>query len=216
MKITLPTIFFGLLQTTAVVGAANNYDEKAARRTILRQVNNEAPAVKQSNLGSQVHQARTNEGVKHINVSSPQQGTKTTNNQNYDNTHIVGGASSSPQQGTKITNNQNYDTHIVEGVSCVELTMELVTDSYPDDNDFLLVTDDEEIVWYESSFDATESYKYFACLDPTRCATLNFFDFSGDGIEAPGGITLTYDGTVLMNQSGAIEGGVVFRLGDGC
>jgi hypothetical protein len=92
MKITLPKIFFALLQTTAVVGAANNYDEKASRRTALRQVNDEAaPAVKHFNLGNQeVHQARANGGVKHFNLSSNQQGTKTTNNQNYD-THIVGG-----------------------------------------------------------------------------------------------------------------------------
>jgi hypothetical protein len=94
--------------------------------------------------------------------------------------------------------------------------MELVTDSYPEGNNFFLVTDDEEIVWYESSFDATESYEYNACLDPTGCSTLDFFDFQGNGIEAPGGITLTYDGTVLMNQSDAIESGVVFRLDDGC
>jgi hypothetical protein len=90
MKISIPKIFFALLHTTAVVGAANNYDEKAARRTSLRQVNDEAPAVKHFNIGSQVHQARTNGGVTHLNLSSPQQGTKTTNNQNYD-THIVGG-----------------------------------------------------------------------------------------------------------------------------
>jgi hypothetical protein len=55
MKITLPKIFLALLHTTAVVGAANNYHEKAATRTSLRQVNNEAPAVKYSNLGSQDH-----------------------------------------------------------------------------------------------------------------------------------------------------------------
>jgi hypothetical protein len=85
--------------------------------------------------------------------------------------------------------------------------MELVTDSSPEDNDFFLVTDDEVFIWYESSFDATESYK---------CATFEFFDSHGNGIEAPGGITLTYDGTVLMNQSDPIAGGVVFRLGDGC
>jgi hypothetical protein len=191
MKITLPKIFFALLQTTAVVGTANNYHEKAATRTSSRQVNNEVPTVKHSNLGSQVHQAHTDKGVKHINVSSPQHGTKT-------------------------TNNQDYDTHIVGGASCVELATELVTDSYPEDNNFFLVTDKEEIIWYESLFDATESYEYFACLDPTGCLTFNLFDWYDDGIESPGGITLTYDGTVLMNQSDNIEGHVVFRLGDGC
>jgi hypothetical protein len=99
MKISVPKIVFALLQTTAVVGAANNYDEKAARRTALRQVSDEPPAIKHFNLGSQqddtttiknkkkVHQARTNGGVNR----SPQQGTrKTTDNQNYD-TRIVGG-----------------------------------------------------------------------------------------------------------------------------
>jgi hypothetical protein len=104
MKISMPKIVFALFQTTAVVGAANSYDEKAARRTALRQVNDEPPAIKYYNLGSQqddtktiknkkkVHQARINGGVKHFKVSSPLQGTKTTgtNNQNYD-THIVGG-----------------------------------------------------------------------------------------------------------------------------
>jgi hypothetical protein len=94
--------------------------------------------------------------------------------------------------------------------------MELVADGYPEDNDFFLVTDDEEWIWDEIGFEEDESYQYSACLDPTGCATLDFFDWYGDGIEAPGGITLTYDGTVFWDHSDDIGGGVVFRFGDGC
>jgi hypothetical protein len=53
-------------------------------------------------------------------------------------------------------------------------------------------------------------------LDRTGCATLDFFDWYGDGIESPCGITLTYDGTVFWDHNDDIEGGVIFRIGDGC
>jgi hypothetical protein len=100
--------------------------------------------------------------------------------------------------------------------SCVDLTMELVTDGYPEDNDFFLVSDDEEWIWDEIGFDADESYEYSTCLDPTGCATLDFFDWYRDGIISPGGFTLTYGGTVFWDHSDDIGGGVVFRIGDAC
>jgi hypothetical protein len=78
--------------------------------------------------------------------------------------------------------------------------MELVAGGYPEDNAFFLVTDDEQWIWDEIGFDNDESYEYSACLDRTGCATLDFFDWYGDGIESPGRITLAYR-CWLQNQS---------------
>jgi hypothetical protein len=53
-------------------------------------------------------------------------------------------------------------------------------------------------------------------LDRTGCATLDFFDWWGNGIALPGGIMLTYNGTVFLDHSNTIGGGMAFHIGDGC
>ena len=67
--------------------------------------------------------------------------------------------------------------------SCVDLKLELLTDEYgSDDTEFFLVTsEEEEFLWDETSLNNNELYRYSACIDPTGCATLDFFDSHGDG-----------------------------------
>jgi trypsin len=99
---------------------------------------------------------------------------------------------------------------------CVTLTMDLLTDDFGAETEFFLVTSEEDDwIWDEYDFGDKESHQFSACLDPTGCATLDIFDWYGDGIFAPGGVTLTYDGDVVYD-SGNFGSGEVFRFGDGC
>jgi hypothetical protein len=102
--------------------------------------------------------------------------------------------------------------------TCVTLTMDLMTDDYGSETEFFLVTtsEDDEWIWDEYDFGDNESHQFSACLDRTGCATLDIFDWYGDGIFAPGGVTLSYDGDVVYDHIGDIGYGEVFRFGDGC
>jgi trypsin len=100
---------------------------------------------------------------------------------------------------------------------CVTLTMDLLTDDYGSETEFFLVTsEDDAWIWDGYDFGNNESHQFSACLDPTGCATLDIFDWEGDGIFAPGGVTLTYDGDVVYGHTGDFGYGEVFRFGDGC
>jgi trypsin len=100
---------------------------------------------------------------------------------------------------------------------CVTLTMDLLTDDYGSETEFFLVTrEDDEWIWDQFGFGDNESHQFSACLDPTGCATLDIFDWYGDGISAPGGVTLSYDGDVVYDHIGDFGYGEVFRFGDGC
>ncbi len=99
---------------------------------------------------------------------------------------------------------------------CATLTMDLLTDNYGSDTEFFLVTSKgDEWIWDEYDFGDNESHQFRACLDRAGCATLDIFDWYGDGIFAPNGITLSYDGNVVY-ESGDFGYGEVFNFGDAC
>ena len=64
---------------------------------------------------------------------------------------------------------------------CADLMLELRTDEYASDNDFFLVTQDEEFIWDEYDFRNNRRYEFKTCVDRQGCATLDFFDWWGDG-----------------------------------
>ncbi len=100
---------------------------------------------------------------------------------------------------------------------CVTLSMGRGTDGYGAETEVCLVTrEDENWIWNEYGFGDNESHQFSACLDPTGCATLDIFDWYGDGIFAPGGVTLSYNGDVIYDHIGDFGYGEVFRFGDGC
>jgi hypothetical protein len=73
---------------------------------------------------------------------------------------------------------------------CVTLTMDLLTDNYGAETEFFLVTRvDDDWIWDEYYFGDNQSHQFSACLDPAGCATLDIFDWYGDGIFAPDGLT---------------------------
>jgi hypothetical protein len=92
----------------------------------------------------------------------------------------------------------------------------LLTDEYGYETELWLVNDaTQEWLWCDWGFDNNESKQYSGCLDPTGCATLQIFGYYGDGIFAPGGITLQF-GDELMYQGGDFGFGEVFRFGSDC
>jgi hypothetical protein len=101
------------------------------------------------------------------------------------------------------------------GDSCVPVTLNLVTDDYGDDTVLFLLADSGELIWNANGFADNKNYQFTTCLDRSECATLDIFDSYGDGIMPPGGTTLTVDGQVEY-EGGAIEGGIIFRIGSGC
>jgi hypothetical protein len=101
------------------------------------------------------------------------------------------------------------------GGGCADLTLELRTDEYASDTDFFLVTEDEEFIWDEFGFRKNRRYDFSTCIDRRGCATLDFFDWWGDGILDPGYLKITYDGREEFN-SGDIGSGEIFRFGNGC
>ena len=90
--------------------------------------------------------------------------------------------------------------------TCAPITLELITDLYPSDIDFFLRTDGEEFLWDEYDFSENQTYNYNACIDPDVCVDFDFYDSFGDGLEAPGKITLTFKGDVIFSGANFGEG----------
>ena len=59
--------------------------------------------------------------------------------------------------------------------TCAPITLEVITDSYPRENDFFLYIDGEdEFLWDEYDFDENRTYNYNACVDPDACVVFDF------------------------------------------
>ncbi|KAL3934805.1 MAG: hypothetical protein SGBAC_009557 [Bacillariaceae sp.] len=99
--------------------------------------------------------------------------------------------------------------------SCLPITLNLKTDDYGYETDLFLLSDMGDLIWNANGFADNKDYSFSTCLPSNECATLDIFDEWGDGIESPGFIKLTVDGTVEFN-SGDIGGGIVFRIGENC
>jgi hypothetical protein len=99
--------------------------------------------------------------------------------------------------------------------SCISVNLEVRTDDYGDETEFFMLTDQGELIWDEWGLDDNEAYQFSTCLSSNVCATLDIFDWYGDGIESPGNIKLTVDGQIKYN-SGNFDEGLVFRIGGGC
>ena len=94
--------------------------------------------------------------------------------------------------------------------TCAPITLEFITDSYPYENNFFLFNEDsEEFLWDESNFLENRTYNYDACVDPGVCVVFDIYDSFGDGLEAPGKITLTFKGEVIYSGGTFNEGGNV-------
>jgi hypothetical protein len=110
----------------------------------------------------------------------------------------------------------SVDFGSVATASCVELRLDLLTDEWGYETELWLVNAAaQEWIWYDYGVGNNESRQYTACLDPTGCATLQIFDSFGDGIAAPGGITVQF-GDELVYQGGDFGFGEFFRFGSGC
>ena len=90
--------------------------------------------------------------------------------------------------------------------TCAPITLELITDSYPSEINFFLRTDGEEFLWDEYDFSENQTYNYNACIDPDVCVEFDFYDSFGDGLEAPGKITLAFKGDVIFSGANFGEG----------
>jgi hypothetical protein len=101
------------------------------------------------------------------------------------------------------------------GGSCTPITLKLRTDDYGYETDLFLLSDTGDLIWNANGFADNKDYSFSTCLPSNECATLDIFDEWGDGIESPGFIKLTVDGSDYFN-SGDIGGGIVFRIGENC
>ena len=99
--------------------------------------------------------------------------------------------------------------------SCTQITLEVITDDYGYETEFFLLTDNGDLIWNAFGLFDNKKYTFNHCLDQNTCATLDVLDSYGDGILAPGKITLTVDGQVYYN-GGDFGDGAVFRIGANC
>jgi hypothetical protein len=91
--------------------------------------------------------------------------------------------------------------------------MDVLTDDCGSEPDFFWVTGDEEWIWDEFGFGDIVSRQFSSCLDPKSCATLDIFDWHGDGIISSVGFTLKYDGQVVYDYGGDFGYDEVFCFG---
>eukprot|EP00934_Nitzschia_sp_Nitz4_P002594 Nitzschia sp. Nitz4//scaffold30_size153850//151812//153824//NITZ4_002804-RA/size153850-augustus-gene-0.78-mRNA-1//-1//CDS//3329547342//2584//frame0 len=98
----------------------------------------------------------------------------------------------------------------------VTFTMTFRTDGYPEDNSFFLESSNGEYIWNESNFSPRTQYNYEASLPRDGCSTLDFSDWYGDGLLGTGFVTLTWDGSVIMDQEWDLGYGFIWDLGNGC
>lgn len=87
---------------------------------------------------------------------------------------------------------------------CVEVSVVIRTDDYPDENSLLLIDQsDGSSVWSESFTEKQTDHEFAACLDPMRCYTFVVNDSYNDGLccgYGQGFVTLSYDGEVIVDE----------------
>jgi len=78
---------------------------------------------------------------------------------------------------------------------CIPIDLEVTTDRYGSETAYRLQTfPGGEELWFGVNLRSRREYRESACLDPALCYQFDIRDAYGDGIIAPGGIRLTYNG----------------------
>lgn len=99
--------------------------------------------------------------------------------------------------------------------TCGVLTIDLRTDTRPEETSVFIFGDDYQILFHQSGFDnnATD-YTLTDCF--TGCLRIGLLDDQGDGLSPPGGVNITYDGQMLVQDLSDIEIGTVVMVGSDC
>ncbi len=119
------------------------------------------------------------------------------------------------QPGAISTPNPTSTVAPATGVSCETLTVELRTDSWPEENAISLYNDQEGSIWDLSDFAAETEYTYTACVPSAVCTVLDVTDNFGDGILNEGYIKVTW-GSMSLIDDWDIGYGFLLSLGNGC
>jgi len=98
---------------------------------------------------------------------------------------------------------------------CEILTLELRTDSWPEETSISLQSQNEGSIWDYSSFAVDTEYRYTACIPRDACTVLDVTDAYGDGLLKNGNVKVTW-GSNSLYDDWDIEYGIVLNLGEGC
>ena len=111
---------------------------------------------------------------------------------------------------SSIKQNENEDS------PCAQLELDLLTDWNGDETEVWLIDDaTQDWIWNDNDFGDNELRQFSTCLDPSGCFTLQVFDSKGDGIYAPGGISVWFQQESVY-IGGDFAGEALFRFGNGC
>jgi hypothetical protein len=99
------------------------------------------------------------------------------------------------------------------------ITIQILTDTYPSETSWVLVEQGGGVVASGSGYAASTLYTIPVCVDSTSCYDFTIYDSWGDGIYAPGGYTVSYNGVEIANTMGggfADYSDTVDFIGGGC
>jgi hypothetical protein len=96
------------------------------------------------------------------------------------------------------------------------VTIDILTDSKPEETPIFMLGDDFEILIHQSGVDLANE-EYFVskqCLE--CCLHFGILDDFGDGLTPPAGISVTYRGREVTSRLSDIGFGRVIEFGAGC
>jgi hypothetical protein len=98
---------------------------------------------------------------------------------------------------------------------CNDVTIDMLTDSKPEETSIFMLGDDFEILIHQSGVDlANEEYFVSECLE--GCLRFGILDDFGDGFAPPAGVSVTYRGREVTSGLSDIGFGRVIEFGAGC
>jgi len=111
-------------------------------------------------------------------------------------------------------------TPIICGCSDASIVIDILTDSYGSETTWEVVEQGTgTVVGSGGPYDSATLYTELVCVASTSCYDFTIYDSYGDGLFAPGGYTVTYNGTVIADTMGSGFTGdseTVSFIGDGC
>ena len=98
---------------------------------------------------------------------------------------------------------------------CTVLTLEIGTDSWPEETFVALLSAGGDRIWEFGDFEPNTAYAFTACIPNDACTVLDITDTLGDGLLGDGYLTVTW-GADVVHDDWNIGYGFFMYLGDAC